>query len=71
MSLIAAIRSLRCAAFSVYQTAPKKVHQTMQQTQTVLWICWAWDQWIEGKIADKPPRWTKVDEVPPLRRVAR
>jgi hypothetical protein len=53
------------------KNAPKKVHQTMQQTQTVLWICWAWDQWIEGKMEDKPPRWTKVDEVPPLRRVAR
>ena len=33
--------------------APKKVHQTMQQTQTVLWICWAWDQWTEGKTGDQ------------------
>jgi len=49
--------------------APKKVHQTMQQTQTVLLICWAWDEWTKGKTGNKPPRWTKVDEVPSLGRV--
>jgi len=51
--------------------ATKKVHQTMQQTQTVFWICWAWDQWTEGQTGDKPPRWLKLDEVPPLGMYAR
>lgn len=51
------------------RNATKKPHQSLQQTLSVVWIIWAWNEWTQGKTGGRPPRWTEVHEVLPVRRV--
>lgn len=49
------------------RNASKKPHQQLQQTLSVVWIIWAWNEWTAGKTGGRPPRWTEVHEVLPVR----
>lgn len=49
------------------RNASKKLHQSLQQTLSVVWIIWAWNEWTAGNTGGRPPRWTKVHEVLPVR----
>lgn len=49
------------------RNASKRPHQSLQQTLSVVWIIWAWNEWTAGKSGGRPPRWTKVHEVLPVR----
>lgn len=37
------------------KNSPKKLHQSLQQTTTVDWITWAWNEWVQGRSGGKPP----------------